>query len=288
MIEARHEDTGGVHHGKKHQRVSHDEGARVRVHGGARAHRALHAKKGQDETQHQAARVAHEYLGVAALIAKEIEEEEREKHADKPRHQKRISQMPTRGEIEEKARQGHERKGGGKPVNAIHQVDGVANEDHQHNSERHARGEGYPVNAEKAVKAVYVKPAHGKRAGGHHLHGEFPTRQEAEDIIDDAHEEDEGYGQHEIYTPAANDDNVTFGIDIRQSHEQRHQHAGEERQTAQARRGVAMYLAVARQVVKASSLAKAKYHGDGQEAARGAGQGCERYDKNRRGHARTS
>ena len=258
------------------------------MHGGTCTHRTLHTKKGQDETQHQAARVAHEYLGVAALITKEIEEEEREKHADKPRHQKRISQMATRGEIEEKARQGHERKGGGKPVNAIHQVDGVANKDHQHNSERHARGEGYLVNTEKAVKVVHIKSTHRKGTSGHYLHGEFPTRQKAEDIINNAHKEDEGYGQHEIYTPTANDDNVTLGIDIRQSHKQRHQHAGEERQTAQARRGVAMYLAIARQVVKASSLAKAEYHGDEQEAACGTGQDRERYNKNGCRHARIS
>ena len=121
-----------------------------------RVHAVSHGEQAQQIAQHQAARVAHEYLPAPRGIAEHVVGKEGNQHTDADKGHQGVDPPVEIDEQSPEHGQGYHAQSGCQAVDAVYQVDGVGDEHYQYQRERHTEERGKPVDAEESVEIVDV------------------------------------------------------------------------------------------------------------------------------------
>ena len=108
-------------------------------------------KETQRITQGKAAGVPHENLPGTLGAAEHVVIEERDKDTESGDGKHGIAPQALVDEEKSEDEQGNAAQAGGKPVNAVYQVDGIGDENYGEDGERHADAGGQRMDAEQAV-----------------------------------------------------------------------------------------------------------------------------------------
>ena len=212
--------------------------------------------------QHQAARVAHEYLcallGVAPHV---IPQEDNQAARDGCREEAEDVHAPVpEGPCE--GGKGDEREAAGQAVDTVDKVDGVHREHHQEHREGIAHDVRYLIDAAEAVQIVQ-REAHEREAqGGNELDEEFQMGRETEEVVQQSRDIDSEDAEPD--EQRAGLDGLALAVETEddgQRHGNTHDGAWHEDHATQPWDVVLVYLAFVRSVEIAIPLAQVQKPG---------------------------
>ena len=263
--------------GYDEQCESDDDGLGAYRPDGCIVHGALDGEEAEGESQREASRVAHEYLGVALDVAEEVKIKEGDERSHESGNQDGVGvhKDVVVDEIDQEAGQGDECQTGCQSVDAVDEVDGIVDEYQYEDGEWNADVVGYGLDAKESVEVVDVESGHRQQACGDDLHEEFALGLESDEVVDDACQVDDDDPHDVGGTPDVEGYLlVACPGEIQQQDGEGRHHAGKKGDAAQTWYGILVDFSVVWNIVKSLALAEVKDKGRDSQPTNHAQKEC--------------
>ena len=139
----------------------------------AYVHAVFDNQEAEDVAQGKATGIAHENLIATLGIAKHVVDEEGDEHTHADEGGLGIEPQVVLGKEDAEGTQGYDTDAGGQAVDAVDEVDGIGDEDHQQHGERNADERSNLVDAQQAVEVVDVQAGDREEGRGDNLNLEL-------------------------------------------------------------------------------------------------------------------
>ena len=162
-----------------------------------RVHTIFYDEKAQDESQRQAARVAHENLAPHVRISEHVVREERDDYPHAHERQHGITPQLQVHEHHAEHHQRHHAQSRSQSVDAVNQVHRIRDEHHQQHGERNPHLRRNQVDAEQPVEIVDIQSRKRKHRRRDNLHEEFLAVAHPHQVVGNAQHVEQRQSPHQ-------------------------------------------------------------------------------------------
>lgn len=148
----------------------------------------MNNEKAQHIAQHKATGIAHEYLVAALCVAKHIVEPEGDEDSQRGKSQLGIDVLLAPDMHKTQSKEGDAAEAGSQTVDAIDEVDGVGDINHDENGDEDAQQRGQFVDAENAAQGVNPRMGNYKQRGCNDLHQELIAVADTDEVVLNAYQ----------------------------------------------------------------------------------------------------
>ena len=189
-------------------------------------------------------------------FSQKIEVEEGDDDSHKPCHQDTVGRHFLLEEAILEACQCDERQATRQSVDAVDEVNGIADKHHDKHRQRGSYGVWYLVNAHEAIEVVDVETRHCEDNRGNSLRCKLRLCPQTHHVIDKSCAIDNQQAEEKSHRPRAEHDLLAKELHVEeQQHDDRsQQHAGQETESTQSWNGILVNLPAVRFVVKSFFL----------------------------------